>query len=95
MKFRTAVIVVAAGILAAGALLMPKESSECRVTSHSIIEEGGRQKVVGMSNCESGSVPLVLEDIPFSVTVENGLFGAWVEYEGDKPIAVVDTRKAT
>ena len=51
MNFRTAVIVTAAAILAGGALLMPDQDEGCRVTSHTVIEEGGRDKVVGMSDC--------------------------------------------
>lgn len=92
MKFRTAVVVAAAGILAGGALLTPKESEECRVTSHTVVEDGGAEKVIGMSNCEAGSVLLVLDGVPFDMPVENNLFAAWIEYEGEKPVSVRNAR---
>lgn len=76
-------------------ILMPTlggESDGCRLVSHGMVQSGARQRVVGTSNSEKGEVPLVLEGVPFMVTVRNGLFSAWVDVVDGKPVAVTDAR---
>ena len=92
MKIRTIIIGAAAVILGAGFLIGAAENDDSRITSQSVIDDAGTAKVVGMSDCQDGSVILTIDGVPFDVTVRNGLFGAWVEYENGKPVAVADAR---
>lgn len=69
-------MVTVGAILGAGFLIGETPDTECRITSHDMIDDDGTAKIVGMSNCQSGAVILTLDGIPFEVTVKNGLFGA-------------------
>lgn len=92
MKLRTIIVSAAAVILGAGFLIGASENDVCRITSQSVIDDAGTAKVFGMSDCQDGSVMLTIDGVPFDVTVRNGLFGVWVEYEDGKPVAVADAR---
>ncbi len=92
MKSRTIIIGAAAAILTAGWLISADRETDCRVTSHSIIEENGRAKVIGTSNCKDGAAQLVLDGVPFDVTVKSGVFGAWIDYQDGKPVSATDVR---
>jgi len=95
VNFRTITITAAAVILGAGALLSRNdgEAEECRIESQGErMASDELMTVTGTSNCETGTVLLTLEGVPFEIAVRNGLFGAEVEMDGDKPVSVRDMR---
>lgn len=93
MKFRTAIISAAAVVLAGGAIISATQGPQpCRVTTHGVIEDDGREKLVGTSNCETGTVLFTLGNVPVELSVRNHAFGAWVITENGETVALQDVR---
>lgn len=88
----TAAVILAGGYLLSVASQTP-EDDLCRITSHSVVvDEGGRERISGMSDCERGTVLFNLDGIPTELSVENHIFGAWVVTDGGDLVALVDVR---
>ena len=93
MKPRTIIIGAAAVILAGGAILSAAQGPQpCRATTNGISGEPGREKLVGMADCESGTIVLDFAGLPVSLSVQNHTFAAWVITENGKTVALQDVR---
>lgn len=93
MKFRSAIIGIAAVILAGGAIISAVQGPQpCKPTTHGVVSENGRDKLVGMSDCKTGTVLFTLEGVPAELSVRNHSFGAWVITEDGKTVALQDVR---
>ncbi|WP_162630598.1 hypothetical protein [Paracoccus endophyticus] len=94
MKVRTIVISAAAVILGMGAAIRGFQGPRpCTVTSQGVTERDGRPIIVGTSSCESGTVILVFNGLPFDLSVSNSTFGGWLVTDSDKAVSVIDIRK--
>lgn len=93
MKPTTIIIAGAAVILAGGAILSAAQGPQpCRATTQGISGEPGREKLVGVADCESGTIVLDIGGLPVSLSVQNHTFAAWVIIQDGKTVALQDVR---
>ena len=93
MKFRSAIIGIAAASLAGGAIISALQGPQpCQATTHGIVTDKGREKLVGISDCETGTILFTLEGVPVELSIRNHAFGAWVISENGRTIALQDVR---
>ena len=93
MKPRTIIIAAAAVVLAGGAILSAAQGPQpCRATSQGISGEPGREKLVGIADCERGTVALDIGGQSVSLSVQNHTFAAWIITENGRTVALQDVR---